>query len=51
MIALIEEGQAEIRMSLDKGLKSITHIDRSIDYVVKSVQEERKKDKVLQVGF
>ena len=28
-----------------------THIDRSIDYVVKADQEDREKDKVLQVGF
>ena len=49
---LMEEGQADIRRSLDIGIKSLqTHFVRSIDYDIKSVKEDRESDKVQQVGL
>ena len=52
MIATTDERQAELRKSFERGIKLMkTHIDRNIDDVLKSVQEDRKKDKMQQVGF
>ena len=46
------EKHSGLKKNSDKGFKSIqNHIDRSIDFVAKSVQEDREKDIVLQVGF
>ena len=48
----MEESKADLKKSLDKGFRSMqTQSDRSIHQALKVVQEDREKDKVLQVGF